>query len=154
MKKRTLALAAAFALAAVATGCSGQEKETETQSAALSQAEDGAEGESAGAAGTDEDQGSHCDFDTDIIVTTLDEDISEPLTLIKADIEGFEQKALLGARRHIAEDHPKLLISVYHSNEDLWKIPKMIDEMAEGYDFYLRFKGSPIYPTEITLIAV
>lgn len=108
----------------------------------------------ASAAGTDEDQGSHCDFDTDIIVTTLDEDISEPLTLIKADIEGFEQKALLGARRHIAEDHPKLLISVYHSNEDLWKIPKMIDEIAEGYDFYLRFKGSPIYPTEITLIAV
>ncbi len=55
MKKRTLALAAAFALAAVATGGSGQEKETETQSAALSQAEDGAEGESAGAAGTDEE---------------------------------------------------------------------------------------------------
>ncbi len=90
----------------------------------------------------------------DIIVTTLDEDIDEPLTLIKADIEGFEQKALLGARRHIAEDHPKLLISVYHNNEDLWKIPKMIDEMADGYDFYLRYKGSPIYPTEITLIAV
>lgn len=91
---------------------------------------------------------------TAVTVTTLDEDIPEPVTLIKADIEGFEQKALLGARGHIVRDHPKLLISVYHNNEDLWKIPRMIEEMAPGYRFYLRFRSSPIYPTEITLLAL
>ena len=87
-------------------------------------------------------------------VTTLDVDITEPVTLIKADIEGFEQKALLGARNHIAADHPKLLISVYHNNEDLWKIPQMIYEISADYRFYLRYKSSPIYPTEITLFAL
>lgn len=92
--------------------------------------------------------------DGEIEITTLDEDIKEPITLIKADIEGFEQKALKGAKNHIKNDHPKLLISVYHSNEDLWKIPKMIYEMSEDYKFYLRFNSSPIYPTEITLFAV
>ena len=87
-------------------------------------------------------------------VTTLDSDINEPVTLIKADVEGFEQKVIMGAANHILNDHPKLLISVYHNNEDLWKIPKMIDEIAPGYKFYLRYKSSPIYPTEITLIAI
>lgn len=90
----------------------------------------------------------------EVEVTTLDIDISEPVTLIKADIEGSEQKAIKGARRHISHEHPKLLISVYHSNEDLWKIPKMIDEISDGYSFYLRYKSSPVYPTEITLISV
>ena len=92
--------------------------------------------------------------DGDVEITTLDEDIKEPITLIKADIEGFEQQALEGAKNHIKNDHPKLLISVYHKNEDLWRIPKMIYEMSEDYKFYLRFNSSPIYPTEITLFAV
>ena len=76
------------------------------------------------------------------------------MTLIKADIEGAEQRAIEGARRHILNDHPKLLISVYHSNEDLWRIPQMIHEISRDYKFYLRYRGSPIYPTEITLIAI
>ena len=87
-------------------------------------------------------------------VTTLDADICEAVTLIKADIEGGEQKAVLGARNHIVSDHPKLLLSVYHNNEDLWKIPRMIDALCSEYAFHLRYRSSPIYPTEITLIAV
>lgn len=90
----------------------------------------------------------------DVPVTTLDEDIQEPITLIKADIEGFEQRALLGAREHILNDRPKLLISVYHNNEDLWKIPRMLHGWHEDYRFYLRFYTSVIYPTEIILFAL
>lgn len=90
----------------------------------------------------------------DVIVTTLDEDIEDKITIIKSDIEGFEQKMIDGAKNHIINDHPKLLISVYHNNEDLWKIPKMIHELDSSYKFYLRYNSSPIYPTEITLIAV
>lgn len=94
------------------------------------------------------------DSGEEIGVTTLDDDIKEPISLIIADIEGFEQKAILGARKHILQDHPKLLISVYHNNEDLWKIPRMIHDISPDYQFYLRYKSSPIYPTEITLLAV
>ena len=92
--------------------------------------------------------------DVEVEVTTLDDDIAEPLTMIKADIEGSEYKALLGAARHIREDRPKLLISVYHNNEDLWRIPRLIDSLSSGYTFSLRHKGSPLYPTEITLLAL
>lgn len=89
-----------------------------------------------------------------IPMVTLDEDIKDKITIIKADIEGFEKEALIGAKKHIREDHPKILISVYHKNEDLWKIPKMIREIDDSYKFYLRYHGGSIYPTEITLIAI
>ena len=70
------------------------------------------------------------------------------------DIEGAEQDALLGAARHIREEKPKLLISVYHNNEDIWKIPRMIKDMAVDYQLYLRSNGSQWGPAEILLIAV
>lgn len=94
------------------------------------------------------------DENGNILVTTLDQDIEEPITLIKADIEGFEQKAIKGCVDHIKKDHPKLLISVYHNNEDLWKLAKMIYEIHDDYKFYLRYNSYPTYPTEITLIAI
>jgi len=91
----------------------------------------------------------------DIIeATTLDNDIKEKITMIKMDIEGYEEKALKGASKHILEDNPKLLISVYHNHEDLWKIPKLIDEIYKDYNFYLRFYGTPLFPTEIVLFAI
>lgn len=87
-------------------------------------------------------------------VTTIDNDIEEKITMIKMDIEGDEQKALDGCRNHIIADHPILLISVYHHNNDLFEIPKKIKEMNPNYDFYLRYYGGCIYPTEIVLIAI
>lgn len=101
-------------------------------------------------ANTVEEKGTH-----EIETTYLDYDIKEPITMIKMDIEGSEQKALLGAKNHIQNDHPKLLISVYHNLVDLWKIPTMIEEMCPNtYQFYLRSHGGSIFPTEIVLIAI
>ncbi len=92
---------------------------------------------------------------TDAVETvTIDEDIKEAVSIIKMDIEGAEQKALIGCKNHIINEHPKLLLSVYHNNEDIWKIPRMIENICPGYDFYLRSYGGNIYPTEIVLIAI
>ena len=82
----------------------------------------------------------------------IDEDIDDTITMIKMDIEGSEMDALNGAQ--IQDYHPKLLISVYHNHEDIWKIPKMIEEITPGYKFYLRYYGNNIFPTETTLIAI
>lgn len=90
----------------------------------------------------------------EVPAVTLDSDILEPITMIKMDIEGSEKKALLGAENHIKNDHPTLLISVYHNYEDLWEIPRMIDKMDSHYEFYLRYYGGNIFPTEIVLIAL
>ena len=71
------------------------------------------------------------------------------------DIEGSEQKALLGSYKHIVNDKPKLLISVYHNHEDIWKIPRIIEDMTpDTYNFYLRSYGGNVFPTEIVLIAL
>ena len=83
----------------------------------------------------------------------LDNDILEKIDIIKMDIEGGEYNALIGCKNHIINDKPTLLISVYHNNEDLWKLPKLINEY-NNYDFYLRYYSNYIFPTEIVLFAI
>ncbi len=92
--------------------------------------------------------------DIQVEVAALDEDITEPITVLKMDIEGAEQAAIRGAARHIRDDRPKMALSVYHNNEDLWKIPRMIDELCPGCRFYLRYHGENLWPTEISFLAV
>lgn len=89
-----------------------------------------------------------------IQTVAIDEDILEPVTLIKMDIEGSEQSALRGCARHIREEHPKLAISVYHNNEDIWKIAHMVYEIDPSYRFYLRHNGGNLIPTEYVLLAI
>lgn len=95
------------------------------------------------------DQGS-----ISVEAVTIDQDIQEPVTLIKMDIEGSEQQALRGAAAKIKESKPKLALSLYHNNEDVWKIPRMVEEICPGYTFYLRYHGENLSPTELTLLAV
>lgn len=89
-----------------------------------------------------------------VIGVTLDSDIKEKIDLIKMDIEGCEERALMGAIGHIKNDTPILLISVYHNHNDLWKLPKLIYSVNDNYQFFLRYFGNRYYPTEIVLIAI
>lgn len=89
-----------------------------------------------------------------IPAVSLDDDVTEKITLLKMDIEGAELRALKGAQKHIVEEHPKLAVSVYHSNTDILDIPRYIDGLYSGYRFYLRYYGGTIYPSEYVLIAV
>jgi FkbM family methyltransferase len=91
----------------------------------------------------------------ELIIPTvaIDEDICEPITFIKMDIEGGEKEALRGCRNHIRAEQPKLAISVYHSHEDIWRCAEIIDEIITGYKLYLRYYGENIYPAEYVLLA-
>lgn len=84
----------------------------------------------------------------------IDDDINESVTFIKMDIEGAEEQALLGLRKKILESHPKLALSVYHNHKDLWKLARIIDEIDPSYNFYLRYYGSALLPTEYLLYGV
>ncbi|MDL2281458.1 FkbM family methyltransferase [Selenomonadales bacterium OttesenSCG-928-I06] len=90
----------------------------------------------------------------EIKTVRIDDDIEEPITFIKMDIEGGEQAALRGCINQIKNHKPKLAISIYHNNEDIWKIPQMIDDICPGYSFHIRYHGGSIFPTELTLLAV
>ena len=59
-------------------------------------------------------------------------------TYIKMDIEGAEYKALIGAIDTIQKWYPTLMISVYHKQDDLVKLPALIKSLNEDYRFYLR----------------
>ena len=84
---------------------------------------------------------SKMDENGNIVVDVVDLDNvvkDERVTFIKMDIEGAEQEALMGAEKLISTYHPRMAISVYHRNDDIYEIPKMILEMDNSYTFYLR----------------
>ncbi len=58
------------------------------------------------------------------------------VTIIKLDIEGSELNALKGAERLIAKNHPKIAVCIYHNNEDVIDLYKLLKEYH--YRFYLR----------------
>ena len=70
--------------------------------------------------------------------------LGKPVSYIKMDLEGYEQQALLGAEETIKRYKPKMLISAYHRNNDLWIIPKLVLKYNPEYKVYLR--KSPCLP--------
>lgn len=62
----------------------------------------------------------------------------ERISFIKMDIEGAEYDALIGARHVIERDEPVLMISAYHKQDDLLRLPALIRSINYNYTFYLR----------------
>ena len=89
---------------------------------------------------------------TRIPVTSLDDLIDLPVSIIKIDVEGGEADVLEGARRLIAENKPRLLVAAYHKPLDFADIIKQIREMDSTYRFYLRHHGG--FFVETVLYAV
>ncbi|EKP0309283.1 FkbM family methyltransferase, partial [Aeromonas veronii] len=58
-------------------------------------------------------------------------------TFIKLDVEGAEMQALIGAKATISQLKPKLAISLYHAQTDLWRLPLYIKSLNPNYRFYL-----------------
>ena len=59
-------------------------------------------------------------------------------TYIKIDVEGAEENALRGAKETIANFRPKLNVALYHRNEDMFRLPLLINELNRKYKFYMR----------------
>ena len=81
---------------------------------------------------------------TEVHVNSLDnvlslgdyENYSE--TLIKYDVEGAEYGALIGSKEVIKQYTPKLIVSLYHRNGDIFKLPLLIHNINPNYKFYIR----------------
>ena len=70
-------------------------------------------------------------------LTTIDKLVEElkleRVDYIKMDIEGAEQRALVGAAQTLRRFHPRLALSTYHVPDDPVKIPVLVRQAWEGY---------------------
>lgn len=81
------------------------------------------------------------DGDMMIHAGTIDEFAGEAwggVTYIKMDVEGAELKSLMGAKNVIRNYHPRLAISIYHSDEDMIGIIEYVKENYPFYKLYVR----------------
>ncbi|GIO12300.1 hypothetical protein J19TS2_18550 [Cohnella xylanilytica] len=62
----------------------------------------------------------------------------EEITFLKMDIEGAEERALIGANEIIQKYKPTLAICLYHSLEDYYKLPLLIKKLNPDYRLFVR----------------
>ena len=79
---------------------------------------------------------------TEIETRALDDVLEgKRVTYIKMDIEGAEYEALLGARKLIMENRPRMAISVYHKFEDFVSLADLVLKMHPDYRIAYRHYG-------------
>jgi FkbM family methyltransferase len=84
----------------------------------------------------------------------MDNILSGPASFIKMDIEGYEVKALSGAKETIDANHPRLAVSVYHNGDDLWQIPRQVLSVRDDYMLYLRHYTEGVDETVMFFVPV
>lgn len=89
---------------------------------------------------------------TEIEIVALDEVIKEKPTFIKLDVEGFEKETLLGAKKLITQNRPKLAISVYHKPADFWELYEFTKGLVGDYKVYVRHYTEVCFDTDLYFI--
>jgi len=72
-----------------------------------------------------------------VALTTIDKMVGElglaKVDFIKMDIEGAEQKAVLGAKNTIAKFRPRMSLCIYHIQGDETMVPKLVHDAYSDY---------------------
>lgn len=84
---------------------------------------------------------------TTIRSVSIDEFVSEPFHFLKADIESYEYRLLLGAENSIKKYRPKLTICIYHSALDFFQIPILIKKILPNYNLAIRHHSKDLSET-------
>lgn len=71
----------------------------------------------------------------------------EPISFLKADIEGYEWKMIHGAKQVIKRDRPKIAVCIYHSAFDMYRIALKLKELCPEYKFAVRQHYCDIWDT-------
>lgn len=71
-------------------------------------------------------------------VVSIDEIRAEPISFLKADIEGYEYRMLLGASNSIRKWKPRLAICIYHNAIDFYSIPLLVKSLVPEYKIAVR----------------
>lgn len=74
-------------------------------------------------------------------------------TYLKFDVEGMEEKAILGAKQTILKYKPKMLISAYHKTDDYFSLPLLVNSIRDDYKIYIRhYKYIPAWDTQFYFV--
>lgn len=79
--------------------------------------------------------------DSEITVKCLSVDTvlsGKAATLIKMDVEGYEREAIWGAAYTISHFSPRMMVSLYHRNQDIFELPLLIKKLNPDYKLYIR----------------
>lgn len=79
--------------------------------------------------------------------------IDQEVTLLKMDIEGAEERALMGASTLIKKNKPILAICIYHRLEDFYKLPLMMKDLNQEYKLFIRHY-TMMFPAETVCYAI
>ena len=71
----------------------------------------------------------------------------EPVSIIKADVEGYEIQMLKGAASSIKTHRPKLAISLYHRASDYYEIPLYLKTLVPEYKMAVRHHSLTAFET-------
>lgn len=94
--------------------------------------------------------------DVEMDIISIDEYVEKnnlSVGLIKMDIEGYELKALEGAKKTIKKFKPILLIGIYHNPEELFNTKQYIQDILPNYEFKIKHLADIRPLAEIHLIA-
>jgi FkbM family methyltransferase len=84
---------------------------------------------------------------TEIEVVRLDDEVLEPISFLKLDIEGAELEAIEGAAGHIRSSTPTLAVCIYHNQHDFWRVPMQVLEINHNYNIYVRHYSESVRET-------
>ena len=73
----------------------------------------------------------------EVPLTTIDKLVEElhlpKVDFIKMDIEGAEQKAIVGAKNTIAKFRPRMALCIYHLPDDATMVPQLVHDVVSDY---------------------
>jgi FkbM family methyltransferase len=92
--------------------------------------------------------------ETEVEMVRLDDEVQEPVTFVKLDIEGAEFEAIQGAAEHIRCDNPTMAVCLYHDQRDFWRIPLRVLEINDQYRLYVRHYTESILETVMFFVPV
>lgn len=73
--------------------------------------------------------------------------ILDEYNFLKADIESFEYRMLLGAEKGIKKCRPLLAICIYHNAVDLYSIPLLVKTLVSEYKIAIRQHSNDLSET-------
>lgn len=84
--------------------------------------------------------------DSRVSADTMDRVLAgKKVTFVKMDIEGAELAALRGASGILQTQRPALAICIYHSPEDMIRIPQYIHSLLPDYFLFVRHYSKSLF---------